>query len=90
MKADEMQGGDGDGSSEEETAQREDERERGGGKRGEICPLADGQLVVGRVKGHGDVWRSCLRSEGGSWSASNADAGKNDSKKNERKNVFPS
>lgn len=46
---------DEEGSSEGRHAQREDERERG---RAEVCPLADGQLVVGRVTGHGDL---CLR-----------------------------
>lgn len=30
----------------------------GRGRRAEVCPLADGQLVAGRVAGHGDL---CLR-----------------------------
>lgn len=55
-------------------------RGSGGGRRGEICPLADGQLVAGRGKGHGDLWRSCLRSEGDSWSACNAEAAENQRK----------
>lgn len=43
-----------------EGGDRHKERMRGSGRRdaaerGEVCPLVDGQLVVGRVKGHGDL-----------------------------------
>lgn len=43
-----------------EGGDRHKERMRGSGgrdaaERGEVCPLVDGQLVVGRVKGHGDL-----------------------------------
>lgn len=49
---------DKEGSS--EGGDQHKDRMRGSGgrdaaERGEVCPLVDGQLVVGRVKGHGDL-----------------------------------